>query len=202
MHISDGILSPPILAGGAVLAAAGVAQGLRKIRDDDIPKTALLTAAFFVTSLVHIPAGPTSVHLLLNGLIGILLGWAAFPALLIGLLFQSLLFGHGGLSVLGVHTATVGIPAVAFGLAWRRWAAAMPPPKAAGLAGLGAGLCVALTALFTATILVFSGSHWLTTAKAFLAAHAVLMAGEAFLTFFAVAFLLRVRPTLLLGEAK
>lgn len=33
-----------------------------------------MTAAFFVASLIHVPIGPTSVHLLLNGLLGVVVG--------------------------------------------------------------------------------------------------------------------------------
>ncbi len=201
MHISDGILSPPILIGASIMAAAGVAQGLRKIEDDDLPKTALLTAAFFVASLVHVRIGPTSAHLILNGMAGIMLGWAAFPALLIGLLFQALLFGHGGVSVLGVNTLAIAAPAVATGLVFRRLVGrATPPRRAAIMAGLGAGLCVAATALFSAAALALSGREWLRTAQTLLVAHVFVMAGEAFLAYFIVAYLLRVRPALLLGE--
>jgi cobalt/nickel transport system permease protein len=31
MHISEGVLSPPVLVAGAVLTAAGVAMGLKKM---------------------------------------------------------------------------------------------------------------------------------------------------------------------------
>ena len=41
-----------------------------RIREDEIPRVALVTAAFFVASLIHVRVGPTSVHLLLNGLVG------------------------------------------------------------------------------------------------------------------------------------
>ncbi len=201
MHISDGILSTPILIGGACVAAAGVAQGLRKIEDNDIPKTALLTAAFFVASLVHVRIGPTSAHLILNGMAGILLGWAAFPALLIGLLFQALLFGHGGISVLGVNTVAIAVPAVGAGLMFRRMVHRETSPRRIALmAGLGAGLCIAATALFSAAVLALSGRAWLRTAWVLLVAHVFVMAGEAVLAYFIAAYLLRVRPALLLGR--
>jgi cobalt/nickel transport system permease protein len=77
-----------------------------------MPKAALLTAAFFVTSLIHIPVPPVSIHLVLNGLMGIILGYYAFPAILIGLFFQAVMFGHGGLSSLGVNAIIMGIPAL------------------------------------------------------------------------------------------
>ena len=51
-------------------------------------------------------------HLILNGLLGLLLGWAAFPAILVGLALQALLFQYGGLIVLGVNTFNMAMPAV------------------------------------------------------------------------------------------
>ena len=71
MHISEGILSAQVLVSGAALTTVGTAIGLRKLDYDRIPQVAVLSAAFFVTSLVHIPIGPASVHLILNGLMGI-----------------------------------------------------------------------------------------------------------------------------------
>ena len=55
MHLAEGILSGPILLGGGILAAAGTAMGLKKINEERIMTTALLSAAFFVASLVHVP---------------------------------------------------------------------------------------------------------------------------------------------------
>ncbi|MDY0241405.1 MAG: energy-coupling factor ABC transporter permease, partial [Rhodospirillaceae bacterium] len=77
----DGILSAPVLIAGGAVALAGIAWALRRLDADDIPRTALVTAAFFVAALIHFPVGPTSVHLILNGLTGIMLGWTAFPAI-------------------------------------------------------------------------------------------------------------------------
>lgn len=112
MHIEEGILSPPVLIAGTVCAAAGVAMGLKKMDAQDIPRVGVLTATFFVASLIHVPFGVASAHLILNGLLGILLGWVAFPAIFIGLTLQTLFFGYGGLSVLGVNTLTMALPAV------------------------------------------------------------------------------------------
>jgi len=74
MHISEGVLSPAILIGGTVLTTAGVAIGLKKLDQDEIPLIGILSAAFFVASLIHVPVGPASVHLVLNGLLGLILG--------------------------------------------------------------------------------------------------------------------------------
>ena len=69
MHISDGVLSKEVIIAGGALAASGTFIGLRKIDMDGIPKVAVMTAAFFVASLIHIPIGPTSVHLLFIGIL-------------------------------------------------------------------------------------------------------------------------------------
>ncbi len=122
MHIPDGLLPPQIMIGGYALTGGITWFMLRQIhRTSDstaqLPKASLLTAGFFVLSLIHIPVPPTSIHLVLNGLMGIILGYYAFPAILIGLFFQAVMFGHGGLSSLGVNGVIMGLPALlAYGL--------------------------------------------------------------------------------------
>ena len=72
----------------------------------------MLTASFFVASQIRVPAGPTSVHLLLGGLVGIILGRRAVLAVAVGLFLQALLFGHGAFSALGVNICVMSIPAL------------------------------------------------------------------------------------------
>src|SRR6266581_2825350 len=98
VHISDGVLTAPWLVGGFVLAALLLALAALRIRDEEIPRIAILTAAFFVSSLIHIRVGPTSIHLLLTGLVGVLLGPRAPLAIFVGLVLQATLIGHGGYS--------------------------------------------------------------------------------------------------------
>ncbi|MEN9223377.1 MAG: energy-coupling factor ABC transporter permease, partial [Thermostichus sp. BF3_bins_97] len=50
---------------GNVLAKPDAEQDPRR----HLPKAALLTAAFFVASSIHLPLPPASVHLVLNGLV-------------------------------------------------------------------------------------------------------------------------------------
>lgn len=95
---------------------------LRKINqqpnpEENIPKAALMTAAFFVATWIHIPVPPTSVHLVLNGIMGVVLGWYAVPAIVVGLFLQVVMFQHGGLTTLGVNATMMGVPALlAFGI--------------------------------------------------------------------------------------
>ncbi|MBZ8180091.1 cobalt transporter CbiM [Oscillatoria salina] len=117
MHIPDGFLPPSVSIIGYAVTGGATWYSLRQINKDKspqekIPKASLLTAAFFVASLIHIPLGFSSIHLVLNGLVGVLLGYYAFPAITIGLFFQAVMFQHGGLSTLGVNAAMMGIPAL------------------------------------------------------------------------------------------
>ena len=91
MHISEGVLAAPVLISGVVLTAGGVAVGLKKMENRKVPTVALLSSTFFVASLIQVPLGPASVHLTLNGLTGLLLGWMAFPAVLAYYLSRPLL---------------------------------------------------------------------------------------------------------------
>src|SRR5438132_11685586 len=112
VHISDGVLAGPWLAGGFVVAALLAVLGAWRIRDEEIPQVALLTAAFFVASLIHVRVGPTSVHLLLNGLVGVVLGWRAGLAIPVGLFLQAALLGHGGMTTIGVNSCVMVLPAL------------------------------------------------------------------------------------------
>lgn len=117
MHIPDGILPASVCITGYAATGGFTWYSLRQINRDpnpqeNIPKASLLTAAFFVASWIHIPIPPTSVHLILNGLLGTMLGYYAFPAILIGLFFQAVMFQHGGLSTLGVNATMFGVPAL------------------------------------------------------------------------------------------
>ena len=117
MHIPDGLLPAQVVAGGYAVTGLGTWYSLRQINRrgnarEQIPKASLLTAAFFVASSLYIPLPPVSVHLILNGLLGVMLGYFALPAILIGLFFQALMIGHGGLTTLGVNGAMMGIPAL------------------------------------------------------------------------------------------
>jgi cobalt/nickel transport system permease protein len=112
VHISDGVLLWPWLAAGFALAACLLAWSAYRVADAEIPYIGLLTAVFFVASQIHVRVGPTSVHLLLGGLVGIILGRRAVLAVTVGLLFQVLLFAHGGYSSLGVNICVMSIPAL------------------------------------------------------------------------------------------
>lgn len=193
MHISEGVLSPAVLAGGAFLTAAGVAAGLRGMNHERLMTTALLSAVFFVGSLVHVPIGPASAHLILNGLLGLFLGRAAFPAIFTALVLQAVLFQYGGIAILGVNTFSMAFPAVLFGYCLRPLLHRSAFWRA--LAGFFCGaFSVGGAALLVAVALGLSHEDFLLSAYVLLGAHAVVMVAEGVITALAVAFVSKVRP--------
>ncbi len=197
MHIQEGVIqSAPVLLTGAALTLAGTGVGLVRIDHAKMPRVGLMAAVFFVASLLHVPVGPSNVHLIMNGLAGLILGWAAFPAILVGLLLQALLFQYGGLTVLGVNTFNMAAPAVLCGLLlgplMRRGA------LGAGAAGFLAGsLSVLLAGLLTAGTLIWAGEEFMVSAAALLALHVPVVIMEGVICAFAVAYLARVKPAVL-----
>ena len=116
MHISEGVLSAPVLLAGWAVTAPAVAAILWRARQSEIPRIACFSALFFVASFVHLPVGVSSMHLMLSGLVGAFLGSRAILAIFVALFLQGVFFGFGGLSVLGVNSAVIGFPAVLGGL--------------------------------------------------------------------------------------
>jgi ABC-type Co2+ transport system permease subunit len=159
VHISDGVLTWPWLAGGFVVAAALLGLSAWRLRDDEIPRVAILTAAFFVSSIIRIPVPPTTIHLLLTGLVGVVLGFRAALAIFIGLVLQLLLLEHGGRWTLGINTCVMTLPALVAFLLFRglhRLAWIKTPIGRAMLVGVGAAILF-LSGVYSLT-LVFNTS--------------------------------------------
>lgn len=140
MHLSEGVLHTPVLLAGVTLAVVGVAVGLRRLESERLPLTALFAAVFFVAGTIHVPVGIGSVHLILNGMAGLFLGWAVFPAFLIALLLQVLFFSFGGFAVLGVNLCVMALPAVAAHYLLRSYLRPDMGPIAKLFTGLGSGI--------------------------------------------------------------
>jgi cobalt/nickel transport system permease protein len=196
MHISEGVLSPAVLSAGYALTAVATYIGLRKVDYFHLTTTAVLASVFFVASLIHIPLGPGSVHLILNGLVGLFLGWAVFPALLIALLLQAILFRFGGIAVLGVNTFDMAFPALVCYYAFRSWLCKTNRLRLAGAFCCGA-FSVAGAALCTALALGLTDEGFWTSAKILLLAHTPIMVLEGIIAALAVSFIAKSRPELL-----
>jgi cobalt/nickel transport system permease protein len=211
MHIPDGVLPATVCAVGYVTAGASTWYSLRRIKQqkedprEGVPKASLLTAAFFVASWIHIPVPPTSVHLVLNGLMGAVLGWYAFPAILIGLFFQTVMFQHGGLTTLGVNATMMGVPALLAYYIFRLRNIGEKESRVwpgllgflAGAGGLGLAALLALVLLVTTIPSHLNAEVERASIYALTLAHIPLMVLEGIFTALVVVFLQRVRPELL-----
>lgn len=199
MHVSEGVIAAPVLIAGAAGALAGCAVGLKKMDIENTPKVAVMSSAFFVASLIHLPVGPTSIHLVLNGLAGILLGWMAFPAILVALLLQAILFQFGGITTLGVNTVVMAVPALVCYLFYARFVSGRSKAVAAA-AGFMSGMTgILLGGLIVAIFLISTGEQFTAAAKLFIIAHFPVMIVEGILTAFIVIFIRRIKPEVLGG---
>ncbi|MDR1031326.1 MAG: cobalt transporter CbiM [Treponema sp.] len=208
MHISEGVLSVPVIAVGWGTALAGISIGLKKTPVHTLPETALISAVLFLASLVHVPLGPSSIHLTMLGLAGILLGWSAVPALFIALLLQSMLFQFGGLLSLGVNTTVMGTAALsAFGT-WRFFSGRKGGPQRLLMTGtkpaaafIGGFLAVITGSILVTLSLFLSSRDLFSTATLMFAANLPLAAVEGVITAFCVVFLQRMLPHYVFGSA-
>jgi cobalt/nickel transport system permease protein len=203
VHISDGVLTVPWLAGGFALSGLSVLLAAYRVRDEEIPRIAVLSAAFFVATLMHLRLGPTSVHLLLNGLVGVVLGRRAPLAILIGLGLQATLLGHGGFYTLGINTCVLTLPAL---LAGWMFAALCRLPRMRQqtsaflwLLGCVIGMTSVLaTLVLNAVVLYWGGAEdWHAIVWFVFFAHLPIVGLEGVVLGFTVSFLGRVKPEML-----
>jgi cobalt/nickel transport system permease protein len=196
MHISDGVLPLSVTIGGYAAGAALAAWSARRTHHEDMPKLAVMTAAFFVASLIHVPFGPTSVHLIIPGLTGALLGPSAFLSISLGLLLQSLLFQFGGLTALGANTLMMGLPALACGWLFQKFKGRTITRQAI-VGGAAGAVGTALAAIILAVLLATGGEDFFGVAKIALLAHVPVFIIEGLVSAFTIGFLARVKPELL-----
>ncbi len=198
MHISEGVLSGPVFLTGGALAAVGTAVGLKKMDYDRIAQVGILSSAFFVASLVHVNIGPSSVHLILNGIVGLMLGWAAFPAILVALVLQAVFFQYGGITALGINTLIMAFPAVLcfylFGpLIKKKHFIAMAASFACGF------FSVLFAAVMLGGALIFTQENLQEVSFLVVMANLPVMIIDGIITAFCVAFLKKVHPEILYG---
>lgn len=136
LHIPDGVIPPVWLALGYLLTAMVLAIALWRARQGEdmtrrLPRLGVVAALMLVGMSVEI--GVIGYHVNLTVLAGILLGpWLGFiGAFLVNLILA--LFGHGGITVVGLNSLVVGSETMlgwaVFGLLARRldtrWSAAI-----------------------------------------------------------------------------
>ncbi len=192
VHISSSVLQPAWTVVGFLLVTPLLALALWRVNEREIPRIGVLTAAFFVASSVHIPLGMASVHLLLNGLVGVILRLRSPLAVAVGLTLQTLLIGHGGPDALGVNFVVLTLPALLAGVVCRKLFRVMPAFAAGAVVGGGTAV---LTVLFHAAV-VYAGSVDRSgfVAGVSLVAHLPVIAVEAVGVGFACRVLAKAKP--------
>ena len=200
MHISDGVLPTSVSIGGYAIAVSIVALSVRKMRMDEVPKVSVVTAAFFVASLIHIPIGPTSVHLILNGLAGVILGWSAFVSIFFGLILQAILLQHGGITTIGVNACIMGLPALVAYIIFRARLLTRFRYREAVFGAIAGASAVLLSTILLALVLITAGEEFLGVAKIAAVAHVPIIIIEGIIVGFCCAFLSRVKPEILEGN--
>ncbi len=191
-------MSGPVLGAGAALAVAGLAIGLRTMDYEKLPEVAVLSSVFFIASLIHVPVGVSSAHLILNGISGVLLGWLAFPAIFVGLVLQAVLFEFGGLTTLGVNTFNMAFPAVIVGFLCRHFIkSSYVPVRVVSEFVAGAGAILLSGLLVALTLLLGLGQSFWAGAGVVIMAHIPIMIAEGLITVFVVEFILKVRPEMI-----
>lgn len=200
MHISEGVLSAPVLVGCGAVAAGCVGIGLAKMREEDVVKTAVLTSALFVATLIRVPVGPSAVHLILNGLAGLILGWQVFPAFAVALLLQATLFGFGGISTLGVNVLILGAPGIVCYHLFITAARGVPQRFVFWIGAAAGALAIGIGGLMLAAALITTGEEFKVVAGVVLVAHLPVLVVEGLVTGVALSFLRKVRPETLMKQ--
>jgi len=202
VHLSDGAIATPWLIGGFVGAAILLLIACFRLTEEWIPRIGVLSAAFFVASSLRIPFAiiPTSVHPILNGPVGVILGRRAPLAITIGLVLQYFLVAHGGLTTLGLNACIIGIPAVAAGWLYPVLRKAGMPTFLRG-AILG-GSAVAASAIIDYFVLLAGGKEdWIALARLVLVAHVPIVIVEGLLLGVIVQYVEKVKPELLRAQS-
>ncbi len=190
MHISDGIIDTNVCIAAGVVSIGLVYLSGRNTSVEEIPRMGMMGAALFVASLIHFPLAGTSMHLGLFGIAGIILGKRSFPPVFAALLFQSLIFQHGGLVTLGVNSINMGAGAFA---GWMIWKTKFINENIRALLAGFLGIIVPMLLM----ILEFRVSGYGRGILYLFSVYLLLAAIEGVITLGAVRFIRRVKPGLL-----
>ncbi len=200
MHISEGILNAPVWMAGYAGAVVLAAATMRNMDMEEVPKIAVITSVFFVASLIKVPIGPSSVHLILNGLVAVVLGWRAFPAIMLGIILQAIIFGHGGVTVIGVNSIMLGGGALVAYVVWQMRHHFSFAKREFVFGALAGAVATISSGIVLALALLTTGEAFFGVAAMVMLAHIPIMLIEAAVTGACAEFLHRVKPEILAGR--
>lgn len=116
MHISNGIIDGPVAAVFAAVALAAMAfcvlRGRRDLDDRLAPMAGLVAAFIFAVQMLNFPIFTAGVsgHLLGGALAAMLVGpWVGALCVAVVLVVQALVFGDGGVAMLGLNITNMAV---------------------------------------------------------------------------------------------
>ena len=200
MHISDGVLGLPVVIGSSAAAAGLLAYSIKGVKEQELPKIALMSAVFFTGSFIHFNIGASSVHLMLSGIIGLVLGRRTPIAVSAALLLQMLGFQFGGLSSYGANVFDVAVPTMLLSYFAKPFLG--KSKKTDFICGfLCGGISVILTVVFVSFMLIESNLRFgfgpFSAVTGLMLGHIPLALIEAVVTGFAVRMIVQIRPEIL-----
>ena len=151
IHIPDGVLPLWLIGLGWLATAIMLYLGIRSLRRADrvrvVPHIGVMAA--LVVAAMSMEIVPIAYHVNLTVLAGIILGPAAsmVAAFVVNLVLA--LFGHGGVTVIGLNTVVIGAEMVGGALIFRAVSRALPARP-----GLSAGLATVLTLFLSTTLMI------------------------------------------------
>jgi cobalt/nickel transport system permease protein len=207
MHIPDGFLDAQTAVAAGVLAAAGLAVALRRVRRSlparRVPLIGLAAAFVFAAQMLNFPvAGGTSGHLIGAVLAAVLLGGSAAVLVMSAvLILQCFLFADGGLTALGANLFNMALVAPVVGYGVYRLVRRLAGGGLRGTllaTGFAAWCSTVAAAVACAGELAVSGTvAWRVALPAMAGVHMLIGLGEALITTLVVAGVARARPELL-----
>ncbi|MEU5959732.1 energy-coupling factor ABC transporter permease [Micromonospora parva] len=141
MHISNGIIDGPVAAIFAALALAALTvcalRGRRDLDDRLAPMAGLVAAFIFAVQMLNFPIFTAGVsgHLLGGALAAMLVGpWVGALCVAVVLVVQALIFGDGGVAMLGLNITNMALLGTAAAYALIALLLRVLPRTRAGLA--------------------------------------------------------------------
>jgi cobalt/nickel transport system permease protein len=211
MHIANGIIDGPVAAVFAAFALAVltlcVLRGRRDLDDRLAPMAGLVAAFIFAVQMLNFPifTGAVSGHLLGGALAALLVGpWVGTLCVAVVLVVQSLVFGDGGVAMLGLNVTNMAIIGTAAAYLLIALLLRVLPRGNAGLAATGFVAAVASVVVASQGFIL---EYWLggTTdvggslgglAGTLAGVHLLIGIGEGLITATTVVTVAKVRPDL------
>jgi len=155
IHIPDGVLPLWLVAAGWVLTALLVGLAAYHLRGDAtrrVPLLGVMSAVMLVGMSTEIV--PIAYHVNLSVLTGIVVGpaYGLLAALIVNLILA--MFGHGGITVVGLNTLVIGSEAALGGYLFRLLLAILTRLRSAPSAALAAGLATGVTLFISTWLLI------------------------------------------------